>query len=164
LANQLLTFSKQRLVATHRIDINPIIASTLDLLRASLPSRYMIKAELAERELFVKADETQVQQVVMNLCLNARDAMPNGGLLQVRTTQVTSEGDWVCLSVRDHGTGISEAVKAHLFDPFFSTKERGTGLGLAVVGHIVESHGGRIEVASELEQGARFDVWWPACK
>ncbi|HZV05338.1 MAG TPA: PAS domain S-box protein [Gemmataceae bacterium] len=162
LANQLLTFSKQRRIATHRIDINAIIASTLDLLRASLPSRIMIKAELAERELFVKADETQVQQVVMNLCLNARDAMPSGGLLQVRTTRVSSEGDWVCLSVQDQGTGISEAVKAHLFDPFFSTKERGTGLGLAVVRHIVESHGGRIEVASELGQGARFEVWWPA--
>jgi PAS domain S-box-containing protein len=162
LANQLLTFSKQRRVATHRIDINSLIATTLDLLRASLPSRIVIKAELAERELFVKADETQVRQVVMNLCLNARDAMPSGGLLQVRTTRVASEGDWVCLSVQDQGTGMSEAVKAHLFDPFFSTKERGTGLGLAVVRHIVESNGGRIEVASELGQGARFDVWWPA--
>jgi PAS domain S-box-containing protein len=162
LANQLLTFSKQRRVATHHIDINPVIASTLDLLRASLPSCIALKAELTDRELFVQGDETQVQQVLMNLCLNARDAMPKGGLLQIRTTRVTSEGDWVCLSVLDHGTGISEAVKAHLFDPFFSTKERGTGLGLAVVRHIVESQGGRIEVASELGQGARFDVWWPA--
>jgi signal transduction histidine kinase len=128
-----------------------------------LPSCIAIKAELTERELFVQADETQVQQVVMNLCLNARDAMPSGGLLQVRTAGVSSEGEWVCLSVVDQGTGMSEDVKAHLFDPFFSTKERGTGLGLAVVRHIVESHGGSIEVASELGQGARFDVWWPAC-
>jgi signal transduction histidine kinase len=83
-------------------------------------------------------------------------------LLLVRTAQVSTEGEWVCLSVCDQGIGISEAAKAHLFDPFFSTKERGTGLGLAVVQHIVKSHGGRIDVASEPGHGARFDVSWPA--
>jgi len=162
LASQLLTFGKQSKDTDRRIDINPIVARTLELLRASLPARITLKTELAERELFVQADKTQVQQVLMNLCLNARDAMPDGGLLHVRTAPVSEEGEWVCLSVCDQGTGISEAVKAHLFDPFFSTKERGTGLGLAVVQYIVRLHGGRIEVASEPGQGARFDVWWPA--
>jgi PAS domain S-box-containing protein len=163
LANQLLTFSKQRRISSRRIDINQTIARSLDLLRASLPARIELSAELAEGELFVQADETQVQQVVMNLCLNARDAMPDGGKVEVRTAQVSSDGEWVSLSVRDHGMGILATVKPHLFDPFFSTKERGTGLGLAVVRHIVENHGGRVEVASEPGEGARFDVWWPAC-
>jgi signal transduction histidine kinase len=163
LANQLLTFSKQRRIAAHRLDINLIVARSLDLLRAILPARIELKAELAQQPLFVEADETQVQQIVMNLCLNARDAMPDGGLLTVRTTRVSAESAWVCLTVCDQGTGIAEAVKEQMFDPFYSTKERGTGLGLAVVRHIVESHGGRVEVASEPGHGARFDVWWPAC-
>ena len=161
LASQLLTFGKQSKETDRRIDINPIVARTLELLRASLPARITLKMELAEQELFVQADKTQVQQVLMNLCLNARDAMPDGGVVHVRTAPVSDEGEWVCLSISDQGTGISEAVKAHLFDPFFSTKERGTGLGLAVVEHIVKLHGGRIEVVSEPGQGARFDVWWP---
>jgi PAS domain S-box-containing protein len=162
LANQLLAFSKQRRIVARRIDMNAVVARTLELLRASLPSRIDLQAELADQELFVQADETQVQQVLMNLCLNARDAMPEGGPLHVRTARIAAEGDWVCLSVSDQGTGISEAIKPRLFDPFFSTKERGTGLGLAVVRQIVESHGGRVEVASEAGHGARFDVWWPA--
>ncbi len=162
LASQLLTFSKQRRIASHRIDINPVVACTLELLRASLPSRIDLQTELAEQELFIQADETQVQQVLMNLCLNARDAMPDGGLLQVRTERVSAKGEWVRLSVCDHGTGIAEEIKAHLFDPFFTTKDRGSGLGLAVVRQIVESHGGRVEVASKAGHGARFDVWWPA--
>ena len=163
LASQLLTFSKQRRSDTRRMVMNVVVARTLELLRASLPSRIALQSELADEELFVQADETQVQQVLMNLCLNARDAMPEGGRMRVRTTRVATEGDWVCLSVSDQGTGIPEAIKPHLFDPFFSTKERGTGLGLAVVRQIVESHGGRIEVTSEAGQGARFEVWWPAC-
>jgi PAS domain S-box-containing protein len=162
LASHLLTFGKQSQSAARRIDINSIVARTLELLRATLPSRIHLKTELSERQLFVQADETQVQQVLMNLCLNARDAMPEGGSLHVRTAPVSAEGEWVCLAVCDQGLGISEAARVHLFDPFFSTKERGTGLGLAVVQHIVQSHGGRIEVASEPGQGARFDVWWPA--
>lgn len=162
LASQLLTFSKQRRSAARRIDLNEIIARTHDLLRATLPTRIDLHIELAEQDLYVLADETQLQQVLMNLCLNARDAMPEGGRLDVRTARVARDGEWVCLSVCDQGTGISEAVKPHLFDPFFSTKERGTGLGLAVVRQIVESHGGRVEVASEPGHGARFDVWWPA--
>jgi PAS domain S-box-containing protein len=162
LASHLLAFSKQRGVALCRIDINRIIARTLQLLRASLPTRIRLKTELAEQELFVKADETQVQQVLMNLCLNARDAMPDGGLLHVRTEPVSSGGEWVRLSVRDQGMGIAKTVKDHLFDPFFTTKERGAGLGLAVVRQIVESHGGRVEVVSGSGQGAQFDIWWPA--
>jgi PAS domain S-box-containing protein len=161
LANQLLTFSKQRHVDARRIDVNLVIARTLELLRASLPARIKLRPSLREQDLFIQADETQLQQVLMNLCLNARDAMPEGGVLRVQTERVRRDGDWVRLTVQDSGTGMTDQVKAHLFDPFFSTKDHGTGLGLAVVRQIVESHGGHVEVASEPGHGTRFDVWWP---
>jgi PAS domain S-box-containing protein len=161
LANQLLAFSKQRRVAARRIEVNRVAARTLELLRATLPVRIGLKSELADQDLFIRADETQIQQVLMNLCLNARDAMPEGGSLSIRTERIYRDGDWVRLTVRDSGTGMTDQIKAHLFDPFFSTKDRGTGLGLAVVQQIVEDHGGRVEVASEPGHGARFDVWWP---
>jgi len=163
LAHQLLAFGKQHRVAAQSIEVNEVVRRTLDLLRASLPSRIELNTDLAARHLFIQADETQVQQVLMNLCLNARDAMPEGGPLHVQTEYVAGAVDEVRLSVRDRGTGISERAKAHLFEPFFSTKERGSGLGLAVVKQIVEGHGGRVEVFSEPGQGARFEVWWPAC-
>ena len=163
LANQLLAFSKQRHVTPRRIDLNRALERTLELLRASLPSRIELHANLTEGELLIQADETQVQQVLMNLCLNSRDAMPEGGSLYVQTAQVATDREWVRLTVRDEGTGMTEQVRAHLFDPFFTTKERGTGLGLAVVQQIVEGHGGRVEVSSEPGRGACFEVWWPAC-
>jgi PAS domain S-box-containing protein len=161
LASQLLAFSKQRHVTTRRVEVNRSVGRSLELLRATFPSRIELRTDLAPEDLFIQADETQVQQVLMNLCLNARDAMPEGGLLSVQTARVSGRGDWVRLTVRDQGTGMTDQVKAHLFDPFFSTKDRGTGLGLAVVQQIVESHGGHVDVSSEPGRGACFDIWWP---
>jgi PAS domain S-box-containing protein len=173
LAAQLLTFSKQRQVTTRRVEVNDVVRRGLDLLGASLPPTIQVRAELAEQELFIQADETQIQQILMNLCLNARDAMPNGGRLRVTTNLVRAHSangsppgssrspDWVRLTVEDNGVGMTDQVKAHLFDPFFSTKDRGTGLGLAVVKQIVEGHGGRVDVFSQLGAGAQFEVWWP---
>ncbi len=162
LASQLLAFSKQRRIATHRIEVNRVARRTLELLRATLPPRIELKADLAGHDLFIQGDETQMQQVLMNLCLNGRDAMPGGGQLNIQTALVSCKSDWVRLTVQDTGIGMTDQTKAHLFDPFFSTKDRGTGLGLTVVQQIVESQGGRVEVASESGHGARFDVWWPA--
>jgi PAS domain S-box-containing protein len=162
LASQLLAFSKQRGIAAHRIEVNRVARRTLELLRATLPPRIELKADLASHDLFIQGDETQMQQVLMNLCLNGRDSMPGGGRLHIQTALVSRGGDWVRLSVQDTGIGMTDHTKAHLFDPFFSTKDRGTGLGLTVVQQIVESQSGRVEVASEPGHGARFDVWWPA--
>jgi signal transduction histidine kinase len=136
----------------------------LTLLRAALPSKTRAGADLAADKLVVEGEETQLQQVVVYLCLNARDAMHNGGCVHVRTRPEIDSGGrlWARLAVEDGGEGMSEHTRAHLFEPFYSTKERGTGLGLAVVLQIVESFGGRVEVASEPGQGTRFDVWWPA--
>jgi PAS domain S-box-containing protein len=166
LAGQLLALSKQRRLPAQRVEVNRVVRRTLELLRATLPRNLQVEVDLGTGALFVLADETQVQQVLMNLCLNARDAMPGGGRLQVRTSQEPGDGAagpaQVRLSVRDSGTGMSEQVRAHIFEPFFSTKEGGTGLGLAVVQQIVESYGGRVEVCSEPGRGTCFDVWWPA--
>jgi PAS domain S-box-containing protein len=162
LAAQLLAFSKNRKVETTRFDLNGLVRRTLELLRSSLPPAVRTEALLHDGELPIDANETQLQQVLMNLCLNARDAMPKGGRLEVRTELVTRDGRrWVRLAVRDEGHGMSESVRAKIFDVFFTTKEHGTGLGLAVVQQIVESYGGRVEVSSEAGKGATFEVWLP---
>jgi signal transduction histidine kinase len=166
LASQLLALSRRRAVAgQEHIEVNRVVRRTLELLRATLPDTLQVKADLAETPLIIRADETQLQQVVMNLCLNARDAMPEGGVLCVATALEGGGADngvaRVRLSVEDSGVGMSEQVRARIFEPFFTTKES-TGLGLAVVQQIIESQGGRVEVASQPGQGARFDVWWPA--
>jgi signal transduction histidine kinase/integral membrane sensor domain MASE1 len=162
LAGQLLNFSKERHVAPHPIDINHLARRALELVRAALPANIVFQAELDDdAELLILADETQLQQVLMNLCLNARDAMPRGGLLRV---EIAPEADMVRLSVHDTGEGMTKEVRAHIFDPFFSTKEDGTGLGLVVVRRIVERYAGRVEVWSQPGQGSRFDVWLPLVK
>jgi PAS domain S-box-containing protein len=169
LASQLLAFSKQRRTVTRRVDVNRIAFRTLEMLRPTLPPHITMDQTLANEKLDVEADEVQLHQVVMNLCLNARDAMPHGGQLLVRTEAVPSHNGcgagkgagWVRLSVRDEGLGMSDAIKARIFDPFFSTKEHGTGLGLAVVQQIVHGHGGAVQVWSQPDKGSCFEVWLP---
>ncbi len=159
LASQLLAFARQQKVALRRVDVNVVTRRTLDLLRGTVRRDVTVTADLAAAELVIEADETQLQQVLMNLCLNARDAMPHGGIIHIQTA--APDDDWVRLTVQDEGEGMTEQVKRSLFDAFFTTKEQGTGLGLAVVQQIVEGFGGRIEVSSELGRGSRFDVWLP---
>jgi PAS domain S-box-containing protein len=163
LASQLLALSRNRNNATQRIELHSIVQRTLELLRSTHRSRLNIQTELAEGELTIQGDPTQVQQVLMNLCLNARDAMAEGGTLGIRTATACCDGrGYVVLSVSDTGRGMTEQVRKRIFEPFFSTKESGTGLGLAVVQQIVDRAGGRIEVASQVGVGSRFEVWWPA--
>jgi PAS domain S-box-containing protein len=178
LAGQLLTFSKQPHAEPVDVDLNTIVVHTLKLLQGIFPPGTATETMLADAGAVVKGDENQLKQVVMNLCLNARDAMPTGGKLLVQTetlpatnitngppasAESTNRGPqhWVKLSVQDSGAGITEEVRARIFEPFFSTKERGTGLGLAVVKQIVESHGGKIDVKCQPQQGTRFEIWLP---
>jgi PAS domain S-box-containing protein len=177
LAGQLLTFSKKRQIVPQEVEVNTAVVHTLKLLRGVMPDNIVAKSELMGGDLKVRADDTQLKQVLMNLCLNARDAMPGGGTLMVRTearpgppsgqgVPIMQPGGptapWVVLTVEDTGQGMSEAVQARIFEPFFSTKERGSGLGLAVVRQVVEGMGGRIEVWSQPDQGTRMSVWLPA--
>jgi PAS domain S-box-containing protein len=192
LAAQLLALGKRNRAGARLVEVNQVVRRTLELLRATLPGIIRLEEGLAPGDLVIVSDETQLQQVLMNLCLNARDAMPRGGVLRVSTgfkdDEVTRwQGDkvtedagtapvtlspphlvtvspqgWVHLTVEDSGLGMSDEVRGRIFEPFFSTKEGGTGLGLAVVQQIVESYGGRIDVHSQPGQGTRFDVRWPA--
>jgi PAS domain S-box-containing protein len=188
LANQLLSFSRQKPMTPRPVDLNRVARRTLDLLRATWPSNLVIETALGVNLPMLEGDEWQLQQVLMNLCLNARDAMPKGGRLVVRTLpaaepmtakdsspepirtaagnglSLITAGDssWLLLSVQDGGSGMTDEVKARIFDPFFTTKEFGSGLGLAVVQQIVTNHGGKIDVCSKLGEGTRFDVWLPS--
>jgi PAS domain S-box-containing protein len=163
LTGQLLTFSKQRRFPARQVDVTPVVRRTLELLRPGLPGSVVVEADLKEG-VCVLADESQLHQVVLNLCLNARDAMPRGGhLIVCSSLERDGEGGqtWGRLVVEDTGVGMDERVLARIFDPFFSTKEHGHGLGLAVVQQIVHGFGGRILVRSHPGQGTRFEVWLP---
>ena len=164
LAGQLLTFSKQRPQERRAIDLNAAVTQTVKVARSVIPKSIEMEASLDPSLPFVLGDENQLKQILMNLCLNARDAMKDGGRLTIHTDRSAPPAEhdgkpWVHLSIADTGHGMEETVRSHIFEPFFSTKERGTGLGLAVVQHIVKEFGGHIDVWSEEGQGTRFDIW-----
>ncbi|MGH9677955.1 MAG: two-component system sensor histidine kinase NtrB, partial [Candidatus Acidiferrum sp.] len=170
LATQLLACGRLRRGPPGVISLNRLAHRTLDLLRASLPNSIRVESSLEGPDLRVEADETQLQQVLMNLLLNAREAMPSGGQLRVCAEEVaapspsqakTATNNWVRLTVDDSGEGMGEEVIQKIFDPFFTTKERGTGLGLTVVRQIIENYGGRVTVSSQAGTGARFEIWLP---
>ncbi len=178
MAQRLLDFSRQRQVPLQRLEINRVIRRACDLLRTLMPTNITLEALVPPDSLLVRADEMQLQQVLMNLCLNARDAMPHGGRLMVHLQAmrdpalaplVATKGEtahllplsWVRLAVHDNGTGMTEEVRKRIFDPFFTTKEYGSGLGLAVVQQIVAGFGGQLRVISEPDFGSRFEVWLP---
>jgi PAS domain S-box-containing protein len=163
-AGQLLTFSKQRRAEARPIDVNVAVVHALTILRGIIPEVIHVETQLASGDLWVLADDTQLQQIVMNLCLNARDAMPTGGALTVSTTRAVEGGQaWIGCAIQDTGCGMDPVTVARIFEPFFTTKERGTGLGLAVVQQIIQQFGGRIEVKSETGKGTRFEFWLREC-
>lgn len=177
LTRQLLTFSRKQPIEKKRLDMNAIIRDVNVLLHMLLGVDVTRVFDLAEDLSPVDADPGQMTQVVMNLAINARDAMPNGGRLSFATKNITFEpqaaaahgaesGSFVCLSVTDTGSGMSPEVKAHLFEPFFTTKAvgKGTGLGLAVVFGIVKQNKGWIHVYSEEGHGTTFNIYLPACE
>jgi two-component system cell cycle sensor histidine kinase/response regulator CckA len=172
LTRQLLVFSRKQLMQLNVIDPNDAVKD-LEILLRRLIDRKIEIAVVRGKTGHVKADAGHIGQVLLNLSLNARDAMPNGGKLTIEANTVTLDrtyprehsglipGDYVMLCVSDTGTGMTEEVKAHLFEAFFTTKPLGTGLGLATSRTIVQQFGGHIAVHSELGKGTTFKIYLP---
>jgi two-component system cell cycle sensor histidine kinase/response regulator CckA len=138
------------------LDLNRLVSHAVSMVRRLVEGQVEVKLELSPHAPLVDADPVQLEQVVLNLALNARDAMPGGGVLRITTVE---ESEGVLLRVADSGTGIRESVRGRLFEPFFTTKGgKGTGLGLAMVLSIVRTHGGSIDVQSELGKGTVFTI------
>jgi PAS domain S-box-containing protein len=168
LTKQMLGFARRQPLRTSTVDLNALVRDSLGLLRRTIDPRITVRFHPAADLRPVAADPVQVQQVLMNLCLNARDAMPEGGALVLETVNAGpdphgSGRDLVRLSVSDTGVGMTDDIKAKIFDPFFTTKGvgQGTGLGLAVVYGVAQAHGGWVEVTSAPGAGSRFDVFLP---
>jgi signal transduction histidine kinase/ActR/RegA family two-component response regulator len=166
LVRQLLAYARKATIHFETIDLNGIVGEVSQLVRETFPRSIEVVHLTPAEPIWVRADEVQIQQVLLNLCVNARDAMPEGGRLAIETTLLPASGDVPArarLRVRDNGLGIDPTVRQRMFDPFFTTKEvgRGTGLGLAVVQGIVERHDGTIAVDSVHGRGTTFTVELP---
>lgn len=175
LTRQMLGFSRRAPLRPEPLDLNAAIEETVRLLRRTFDPRIRVEVRAASELWKVEADAGQIGQVLMNLCLNARDAMPQGGTLTLETANVVLDavaargsiegrpGEFAHLRVRDTGLGIPPEALEHIFEPFFTTKEpgKGTGLGLAMVFGIVKQHRGWIQCASGMGEGTVFDIYLP---
>lgn len=178
LTQQLLGFARRGKYQIKPVNCNTLIQALLRLLKRTIDKRLSLEVDLDPQLEWIEGDETQLQQSLINICLNARDAMPAGGILKIKTeNQFVSEyqdlpktrrkeGHYVSIAVTDTGTGMAPEIKARIFEPFFTTKEpgRGTGLGLAMVYGIIQNHGGYIEVKSQPGQGTTLVLFLPALK
>ena len=175
LTKQLLAFSRKQVLKPEVLDLNHVVAETEQMLGRLIRENIELTINVAPNLGRVRADRVQIEQVVMNLAINARDAMPEGGKLTVETSNIqlsesyrdrhgmVEAGSYVMLAVSDNGEGMDERTKARVFDPFFTTKEkgRGTGLGLSTVYGIVKQSGGYIWIHSEPGQGTTFKIYLP---
>ncbi|MBT9537704.1 MAG: PAS domain S-box protein [Nitrospirae bacterium] len=177
LVKGMLTITQRKKIETKPVDINEAIKNSIEILRRTIPGNIEIITKLEEGVPLIMANSTQIQQVIMNLSINARDAMPDGGILTIETAVVgegngavngihAEEGGFVNLSVSDTGLGMDEDTKRKIFDPFFTTKEagKGTGLGLYTVHLITSNHRGYINLYSEPNKGTRFSIYLPITK
>jgi two-component system cell cycle sensor histidine kinase/response regulator CckA len=163
LTGQLLAFSRRQVLQPRVLDLNAVVSDMDMMLRRLIGEDVELVTMLESGLASVRADPTQVEQVIVNLAVNARDAMPNGGSVTVETGNVVmGDGSFVELRMSDSGVGMTDAERQQLFDPFFTTKEGGTGLGLATVYGIVEQSGGTIEVDSSPGLGSSFRILFPA--
>jgi two-component system cell cycle sensor histidine kinase/response regulator CckA len=176
LVRQLLAFSRQQTLQPRMLDLAEVLSELSHLLRRLIGSNIELRLSHSTDISLIKADQGQMEQVLINLVVNARDAMANGGKLLIRTLNLTNKtgiklandetlppGDWAVIEVEDTGTGINPDIMGRIFEPFFSTKEvgAGTGLGLATVHGIVHQTGGYISVKSVLAQGTTFIIYLP---
>jgi signal transduction histidine kinase/CheY-like chemotaxis protein len=187
LTSRLLTFSRKQILQPVVLDLNKVVANSVTLLRPLIGEDIELLVRLSPSALWVRADQGQVDQVLMNLAVNARDAMPGGGKLLLETFGVEcgsagvlpgtdpvaaspkgippglAAGSWALLKVHDDGVGMSEETRAHIFEPFFTTKEegKGSGLGLSTVYGIVTQAAGKISVESAMGRGSVFTVAFP---
>ncbi|MCB0222711.1 MAG: response regulator [Anaerolineae bacterium] len=176
LTRQILAFSRQQVLEIKQLDLNQVINEFVPMLRRLISEDIALQTRLADNLPPLKADKGQLEQVLMNLVVNARDAMPDGGTLIIDTAYVAPDeasvdkylkgarpGPQVLLTVSDTGNGIDIELQPHIFEPFFTTKARGqgTGLGLATVFGIIKQHQGNIEVYSEPGQGTTFEIYLP---
>ena len=178
LSRRLLSFSRRQPVSPTLLDLSAVAGETLKMLHNLLGADIQVASRFEPELRRISADAGQISQVVMNLAVNARDAMPHGGQLTIRTANITilphdiamlamptaQPGDFVCLTVSDNGTGMNDEVRTHLFEPFFTTKEsgKGTGLGLSVVYGIVKQCEGWIHVDTRPGVGTAFKLYFPA--
>src|SRR6185312_13756076 len=175
LTRQLLAFGRIQLVQFKPLDINAVVQSSLKMLRRVIGENIEFITDLEPKLMPIKADAAQIEQVLMNLAVNAKGAMPQGGNITIETKNVVVEeagvagplegktGPHAMLAVRDTGSGMDAATLTKIFEPFFTTKEqgKGTGLGLSIVYGIVEQSNGHIRVSSEPGQGTRFEILFP---
>ena len=171
LTGQLLAFSRKQVTQMQVLDINQAIRGIADMLQRLLGEDIDLSVTVDDSLFPITADAGQFNQVLMNLAVNAHDAMPNGGGLLIETRAVQRDredagrqGRYAMLAVTDTGSGMNAETLSHIFEPFFTTKDpsKGTGLGLATVYGIVQQHGGWIDVASEPGHGASFQIYFPA--
>jgi PAS domain S-box-containing protein len=178
LVRRLLIFAKKTPTEKVTTELNSQVKGMTSLLSRTFPKMIDIKLDLADGLNMIMADPVQIDQVIMNLTINAQESMPKGGQLGIKTRNVTLDDEYVCykpglksgkyvmLSISDTGLGMNQQTLSRIFEPFFSTKERdstrGTGLGLSVVQGIVEQHGGHIICESEPEKGSEFRIYFPA--
>jgi len=177
LVQQILTFARKTETSFGPVKINDVAMEIVTMIYEMFPKMITCSQNFDKSVPYINADRSQLHQVLMNLCVNARDAMPKGGILTITTHMVSiaifrnqhpeaSASSYVCIEVNDTGEGMSEETRNKIFEPFFTTKEKGkgTGLGLAVVYGIVQSHKGFIDVESELGKGTTFLLYFPVSK
>ncbi|MBI1808046.1 MAG: response regulator [Ignavibacteria bacterium] len=173
LVQQLLTFARKTEVLFEPIEVNNIVREVAKMVEATFPKTITFRQQLASPMPTISADSNQLHQSLLNLCVNARDAMPSGGTLCIETEIVyghvlrkrfheAREEQYVCISVSDTGIGMDSATRVRIFEPFFTTKDKGkgTGLGLAVAYGIIKSHHGFIDVESEQGRGTTFRLYF----